>query len=55
MGHPVWMYRKDENGVAEAKLFDSEDIPEGWSDSPEAAALFTAPKRGRPPKDKGSE
>lgn len=41
-------------GVAEAKLFDSEDIPEGWSDSPDAAALFTAPKRGpgRPPKEK---
>jgi hypothetical protein len=28
------MYRHDDDGALEAKIFDSEAIPEGWSDSP---------------------
>lgn len=38
MGHPIWKYRVSE-GQPEAKLFpNSDDIPEGWHDSPDAAA-----------------
>lgn len=36
MGHPTYMYR-EKDGEVEAKVFDSDSIPEGWADSPAAA------------------
>lgn len=59
MGHSAWMYRLGKDGIAESRLFDDSDtVPEGWSDSPEAAVLFKAPKDkapGKAPKDKALE
>lgn len=37
MGYPRWMYRKNGKGLPDAKMFDSEQIPSGWFDSPGAA------------------
>ena len=41
MGHQTYMYRKNEAGEVESQVFDSDDIPKGWSDSP--AKLEKAP------------
>ena len=38
MGHAIWKYRVSDAGVHEANRFpDSDDIPAGWFDSPQAA------------------
>lgn len=54
MGVPTWMYRNTEAGL-ESAIFDSDDLPKGWRDSPDAKdddGDKDAPKRrGRPPKD----
>lgn len=33
MGVPTWMYRLND-GEVESQLFDSDEIPKGWQDSP---------------------
>lgn len=48
MGQPTWMYRRGAFGRVEARVFDSEEIPAGWVDSP--AKLETAPKPAKPKK-----
>jgi len=47
MGVPTYMYRKNAKGEVEAQVFDSDNIPKGWVDSPEKVEK---PKRGRPKK-----
>lgn len=34
MGFQTCKYRKGENGEIESRLFDSDEIPPGWKDSP---------------------
>lgn len=34
MGFPTCKYRKNENGEIESEIFDSDEVPSGWSDSP---------------------
>ena len=46
MGHPIWKYRVVD-GQPEAVLFpNSDDVPEGWFDSPSDAEQPAEPKRG---------
>lgn len=33
-GHPVYMYRSGKEGEVESEIFDSNNIPKGWVDSP---------------------
>lgn len=33
MGNPTWMYKR-RYGKVESKVFDSDEIPDGWVDSP---------------------
>lgn len=35
MGVPTWMFRDTEDGV-ESAIFDSDDLPKGWRDTPKA-------------------
>lgn len=48
MGEPTWMYRVGDGGKVEAKIFDSDEVPAGWSDSP----ADPPKKRGPKPKAK---
>lgn len=41
MGVPTWMYRDTKDGV-ESAIFDSDDPPKGWRDTPD---------RGKPAAD----
>lgn len=34
MGHPTYMYRRHESGEIEGAVFDSDELPNGWVDSP---------------------
>ncbi len=34
MGFQTCKYKKGANGEVESKLFDSDDVPDGWKDSP---------------------
>lgn len=34
MGNPTYMYRRNEAGGIDAKIFDSDELPEGWQDHP---------------------
>ena len=52
MGDPTWMYRKGPDGV-QAEIFDSDEIPPGWVDTPDKAE--EQPKRGRPRKVKDGD
>lgn len=36
MGVPTYMYRR-KDGEVEARVFDSDEIPAGWADSPAKA------------------
>ena len=36
MGNPTFLYRAGKNGEVESKIFDSDDLPDGWVDSPAA-------------------
>lgn len=47
MGVPTYMYRL-KDGKIEAEVFDSDEIPEGWVDTPET--IEEPKKRGRPRK-----
>jgi len=32
--YPTWRYRRTATGKVSAQIFDSDDIPPGWVDSP---------------------
>lgn len=34
MGFPTWRYRMANNGKMSSRIFDSDEIPPGWVDSP---------------------
>lgn len=53
MGEQTWMYKR-RYGRIESKIFDSDEIPEGWVDSPAkvAAAGVVAETDGRKIKPK---
>lgn len=46
MGNPTWRYRRVGDKI-ESRIFDSDNLPEGWEDSP---AKCVAKKLGRPKK-----
>jgi hypothetical protein len=33
-GHPCWRYRRTASGKISAQIFDSNNVPPGWVDSP---------------------
>lgn len=34
MSHPTFMYRRAETGEIDARIFNSDNLPSGWVDSP---------------------
>lgn len=42
-------YRKNENGEIESRRFDSEEIPDGWVDSPAVFKNNSEPVMENPP------
>ena len=50
MGVPTWMYRRDrKSGEIVSQIFDNEELPKGWVDTP--AKLDSADKPGGPGDD----
>jgi len=49
MGYRTCKYRKNENGEIEDRIFDSDEIPDGWSDSPADLKNGSEPVMENPP------
>ena len=49
MGYQTCRYRKNDNGEIEAEMFDSDDVPDGWVDSPADLKNGSDPVMPNPP------
>ena len=51
MGNPTCMYRRGAFGRVFSRIFDSDDIPPGWVDTPAKLPAADAPARKKAPKN----
>lgn len=51
MGFQTCKYRKKENGEIEHQMFDSDEIPDGWEDSPAVFKNGSEPVMENPPEE----